>query len=256
LNLGEAYKQLSARYGPYREYILVAYDKADEVIGGANFICLTLPELPGHASPVISINLNYVFVLPAHRGKGYLRPILKACSHLALRTFPPLSIEPGLREQAIFFFEQNDPVRMSVEEYESDSTQSGLDQIQRIAIWARVGARIIDFPYVQPALSVGQKADHNLLLCVMGEGIGAYLDPCLLKSHLERFFQISVLKNKTDVHSDRDASLQITALTERCQHASKLRLADGGIWAAQSANLGKGVIGMAKSLREVMYVQR
>lgn len=250
LNEGDPYKQLSEKYGPYREFILVAYNQQKEVVGGANFICLTLQDLPGRQPPLISINLNYVFILPEYRGKKYLRPILRACSELTISVLSPITGN----QQPIVFFEQNDPVRMTVEDYEADSKLSGLDQIQRIAIWARVGAKIIDFPYVQPALSEDQEANHDLLLCVMGEEIETSLDPCLLKAHLERFFRISVLKNQTETTANQDAATQLNALDQRCVDLfSPIRLISGGKWADRNMSLGKGVIGSANSLLEVIY---
>jgi hypothetical protein len=247
LNLGPAYEKLSGRYGPYREYILLAKEKNGTVMGGANFICLSLQNFSGKLELVISVNLNYIFILPAYRGKGLLRPILNAGAHLALET-----IQHSAGAQPVIFFEQNDPVRMSAEDYETDSLQSGLDQVQRIAIWAKVGARIIDFPYVQPALSKDQEADNNLLLCVMGESVGTYLDPCLLKAHLERFFQISVLKDEAAVATSQDAMLQLSMLQTLCAQGSRLQLVNAGIWASQSMELGKSVIGKADSLRKLI----
>lgn len=253
LNMGNTHRQLTARHGPYREYVLVAYDKQGVVVGGANFLCLLLQDVTVNRQAAITINLNYLFVLPAHRGKGYLRPILKACSHLAFETLRHTKGDLETTNEPIVFFEQNDPVRMSLKDYEDDSRQSGLDQIQRIAIWAKISARIIDIPYVQPALSEGQEDDHNLLFCVICEKMESSLDPCLLKAHLERFFHISVFKNTAEISANQAASEQLTMLEKRCQQGGAIRLANGGTWACRSLHLGKEVVGIAGSLRDMVF---
>jgi len=253
LNMGDTYRQLSTRHGPYREYVLVAYDKQGAVVGGANFLCLLLQDVMVNGQTAITVNLNYLFVLPAHRGKGYLRPILKACSHLAFETLRHTNGNQETISEPIVFFEQNDPVRMSLKDYEDDSRQSGLDQIQRIAIWAKIGARIIDIPYVQPALSANQEDDHNLLYCVICGDTASSLDPCLLKAHLERFFHISVFKNATENSANPTANKQLAMLEKRCQQGDAIRLANGGTWASRSLHLGKEVVGIADSLRKFIF---
>lgn len=253
LNMGDTYRQLSTQNGPYREYVLVAYNKTGTVVGGANFLCLLLQDVPVNGKAAITINLNYLFVLPAQRGKGYLRPILKACSHLSLETLRHTKSDLETISEPIVFFEQNDPVRMSLKDYEDDSRQSGLDQIQRIAIWAKIGARIIDIPYVQPALSENQEDDHNLLYCVICGDAATSLDPCLLKAHLERFFHISVFKNATENAANTAANNQLSMLAKRCQQGMAIRLANGGIWASRSLHLGSKVVGIADSLRDLIF---
>lgn len=253
LNMDDTCRQLTARHGPYREYVLVAYDKQGAVVGGANFLCLLLQDVTINGQAAITINLNYLFVLPTHRGKGYLRPILEACSHLSLETLRHAKSGLDTINESIVFFEQNDPVRMSLKDYEDDSQQSGLDQIQRIAIWAKIGARIIDIPYVQPALSANQEDDHNLLYCVICGDAATSLDPCLLKAHLERFFHISVFKNAMENAANPAANKQLTMLEMRCQQGKAIQLANGGIWASRSLYLGTGVVGIADNLRELVF---
>ena len=63
----------------------------------------------------------------------------------------------------------------------------------RIRLWTGLGAKIIDFPYVQPPLSARQSPDGSLLYAVLGAE-SEPLDACLLHAHLCRFFGISVLK--------------------------------------------------------------
>ena len=42
----------------------------------------------------------------------------------------------------VLFIEQNDPLRLTAEAYAADSDHSGLDQVDRLAIWARMGAEV------------------------------------------------------------------------------------------------------------------
>src|SRR5690606_33167072 len=92
------------------------------------------------------------------------------------------------------FVELNDPLLMDARAYALDSEVAGIDQFDRVAVWARLGARILDFDYVQPPLSPGQSADTGLMLGVV-DPPAPRLDACILGGHLERFFAISVLKD-------------------------------------------------------------
>ncbi len=44
------------------------------------------------------------------------------------------------------FIEQNDPLRLTAAEYAADTAHSGIDQVDLLAIWSRVGAEVLDFP--------------------------------------------------------------------------------------------------------------
>ena len=194
LNHGARYEALAARYGPYREWVAVL-EEDGEVAGGANLVCHPLRGGGGASGPwLLAANLNYVFVTASHRGRGHLHRLVAACRRLVEASFVPA---PGTADPAtmplLLFFELNDPLRMDPEDYALDSAHAGVDQFDRVAIWGRLGARIMDFPYLQPPLSAGQAADDGLLLGVIGAP-DAGLDACTLGGHLERFFSISVLK--------------------------------------------------------------
>jgi hypothetical protein len=206
LNFGSEYARLAELYGPYREVVLLASDAEDASVGGANFI---VAPIQGQ----LCLNLNYLFVLPEQRRKGHFAPLVHAVREAAHAYFPGHPREP------LVFIEQNDPLRMSAQEYAEDTGHTGLDQLARIAIWAKFGARILDFPYVQPALSKAQAADPNLVYSVLGAAANS-LDACVLRAHLERFFAISVLKGQS-LENSPEAQHQLAALSDDCaQHKS------------------------------------
>lgn len=202
-NFGESRRKLAAEFGEFREVVLIAQETASGApVGGANFICYPLTD---GANRLISMNLNYIFVVREQRRKGYLRTLLDAVRHAARAL-----LGDGL--PVLIFFEQNDPARMDAGAYALDTRYSGMDQRQRNAIWAGLGGRIVDFPYVQPALSPGQKPDRTLLYTVLGAP-AAQLSARLLREHLRRFFGISVLKGRP-LDGDPDARAQLAALAQ------------------------------------------
>jgi hypothetical protein len=215
LNRGEAAERLRARYGPFRETILVAREPGGQIVGGANYIAFALDG----KSPLLSVNLNYIFTVRAWRRLGYFRSLLSAVRQDAAA----LLNEPSKMPAAIFI-EQNDPFAMTGEDYATDTAHAGLDQFQRIAIWANFGARIIDFPYIQPPLSPAQEPDTSLCYAVVGIP-GQALDACLLREHLLRFFAISVLKGR-DPESDPAARSQLAVLSEACAAGRAIPLLD------------------------------
>ncbi len=233
LNLGDAHDQLVARWGAFREWVLLVRDAnaGNEVVGGSNFICFPLPA-PAEP-PMLSMHLNYLFVVPEHRGRGYLTRLLHACEALARRTFQGL---PSRDEMPLLLFlEQNDPLRLDPEEYARDSEHAGIDQVDRVRIWQRAGARIIDFPYVQPSLSPQQEPDDGLMLSVIGAR-GNALHGCTLRRHLERFFGISVLKGR-DPLGEPVSRQQIDQCEQACRAGASFSLFDPAPWIA---SLGAG----------------
>lgn len=204
LNHGAEHERLAADYGPFRELCLVAEDYAGAPIGGANLLA-TRFALPG-AEPVVTVNLNYIYIDPERRGRGHLRELVRGVGQIAAAEFR----EP---HEPLIFIEQNDPFRMSAEAYASDTEAAGIDQLDRLRIWARLGARILDFDYVQPALSAGQKPDETLLYALLGGFEGTVSAP-LVAAHLRRFFGISVLKGRP-LSEDPAAAAQLHALEQR-----------------------------------------
>jgi GNAT superfamily N-acetyltransferase len=216
LNSGPASARLRERYGPFREAVLIARARGGEMAGGANYAAFALSG----KSPLLAINLNYIFVAPAWRRQGYFRRLLSAV-RLDAAILPMASgMVPAI------FIEQNDPLAMTEAEYAADTAHAGLDQFQRIAIWTKLGARIVDFPYIQPPLSPAQQPDTGLCYAVLGMP-GPALDACLLREHLLRYFAISVLKGR-DPESDPVARSQLVTLGEACAAGRTIPLLDPG----------------------------
>lgn len=224
------FKACLALNGTYRhafgrvhaELVAIVENASGTVLGGANFLATTINR--GAMQPPASIALNYVYVEAAARGRGLLRIILQAVRMLAVRA---LQLN-GTGMQPALFIEQNDPLRLTAEEYAADTAHSGTDQIDRLAIWARLGARVLDFPYIQPPLSAGQHSDDGLIYAAIdypGEGV----DRGLLHDHLESFFRISVLKGEVELPAGI-AGAQLGALAQCCAPVKLLAIEPAVRW--------------------------
>jgi len=192
----------------HRELVMTVDDANGRLLGGANFLATWIGEgITGH--PPVAVALNYLFVEPAARGRGLARRLRDEVGRLAnLAVDAPAGVPPPA-----MFIEQNDPLRLTDAEYAADSAHAGIDQVDRLAVWARLGAQLVDFPYVQPALSHDQDSDDGLAYAVMNMASHT-LDPVYLRAHLESFFAISVLKGG-DPTSDPTARSQLDALDAR-----------------------------------------
>jgi hypothetical protein len=263
LNAPPAYEALAARFGPFREFVLIARDGASGPrIGGANFIAFPLQEAGEASAKLLSLNLNYVFINTSVRRQGYLKRLVRDLPDIALTLLAatngsdvPGSWTASGRTSAspprtLIFIEQNDPYRMSRDEYEQDTKYTGLDQVARIGIWSRLGARIVDFPYVQPPLSANQAPDTNLVLAVLGLRADS-LDPCVLHDHLERFFAISVLKG-ADPLRQPEAAKQLVALGACCNDREHIALLAADRLDQGSARLWDATIPKPPSLRALL----
>jgi hypothetical protein len=225
LNLPPDVDRLEKRYGAFREVVLVAREgKTAPLVGGANFIAFAPTPFPGDRGPApLTINLNYLFTAAAARGRGFLRPLVAAITPTA-RTL----LELDANVPALTFIEQNDPLAMRVEDYVRDTKATGLDQVDRIAIWARLGARVLDFPYVQPPLSASQDADEALVMSVLGAP-DPQISACRLEHHLRRFFAISVLKDGDPDQLPASAG-QLARAQTQCNRGSAVQLLDPLPW--------------------------
>lgn len=210
LNAGEDYDRLSALYGPYSEVCLVAEEGTLEV-GGANFIAMPI------GADTVTANLNYIYINTNARGRGHLSRLTAGVRETLAALFPG-------RREILMFIEQNDPFRMSAEDYARDTAFTGLDQFDRLRIWAKLGARVVDFPYEQPPLSVDQGADDTLVYSVLGAR-GDSLSSCALEAHLRRFFGVSVLKGAA-IEANAVASGQLTELQRGCGAGDAIALRD------------------------------
>ena len=214
LNHSETGARLRRAHGPFAEICLIARDsESGDFVGGANFIAL---EGRGDAGPVLTANLNYIYVDAGTRGKGYFGRLVAAT-----RTAIGWSLESAA--DPLIFIEQNDPLRMPAQDYARDTAFTGLDQLDRMRIWARQGARVIDHPYVQPPLSEDAGADDNLIYGVLSDRPD--LAACTLRDHLRAFFAISVLKGEplADVPL---AAAQIATLDAACARGERIALLD------------------------------
>lgn len=221
LNAGQAHERLRARHGPFRELVLVARDDARAVVGGANFIVIQ------HARDAAlgvgyTVNLNYLFVAPAQRGRSRSHTLLAACRRLAEGIAASWRAEGP--PNSLFFLELNDPFRLTPEQYRLDTEHAGIDQVSRLSYWARMGATLLDWPYVQPALSAEQRDDETLAYAVLDAGVG-HLPASLVLHHLERFFAISVLKG-AELQSSPSAWQQVRALQRLAATHGALALLD------------------------------
>ncbi|MBU1334782.1 MAG: hypothetical protein KJ944_16995 [Alphaproteobacteria bacterium] len=217
LNRGETYQRLSRLFAPFREVCLTVHD-GKQFVGGANFFATISGAADGE--PVLTSNLNYIFIEQGMRGKGYLKRIIVAIQVL----IPPLFKADRPLATGLMFVEQNDPFRLTLEQYRLDTEVSGLDQFERLSIWGRAGARIVDHAYVQPPLSKDQEADDTLALSVIGAS-GVSISACVLRDHLERFFAISVLKGAEEL-DEGSALIQLKGLSTHCAAGQEVRLFD------------------------------
>lgn len=206
LNQGAAYARLSALYGPYREIVILLTEGAEgKVLGAANFIAFA-----GTGSDP-TISLSYIFVDSAQRKQGHFSRLMELVRSEALASFTG----SGAVSEPLIFIEMNDPVTMPSADYARDSAHAGLDQVDRLRIWERRGARIVGVAYRQPPLSAQQTADSDLLLGVLGAP-GDHLDACLLAAHMRRFFGVTVLKG-ADPAGSPEAAAQLARLDEACR---------------------------------------
>jgi hypothetical protein len=211
------------------ELVAVLEDKAGRRLGGLNFLATAIDR---PSAPPASVALNYVYVEEAFRGRGLLRQALTAVRMLAARTLdlPAQDAAPAI------FIEQNDPLRLTPEECAADTLRSGLEQVDRLAIWARLGARVVDCPYVQPALSAGQQAEDGLIYAAV-DYPGDAVDSGLLHDHLESFFGISVLKGEAEQPGGA-AARQIAALAARQEPTPLLPMGPALDWLRSGRGTG------------------
>lgn len=158
-----AYLRLKASgwYGENNYHVLVAC-RGERVLGGAILDYL--------ARPGAGI-VEFLFVLPEGRGKGLGRALLGA----GIRALRADARAAGRRLHAVLA-EMNDP-------YRHPDAPDNMDPFERARIWGAWGFQKVLCPYVQPALSPGQRAVGYLtLICLMpARRDAASLDPAWLR---------------------------------------------------------------------------
>ncbi len=187
----------------HRELVMVINCHATgQLYGGANFLATRMADVPvGY--PAVTVALNYLFVDAAVRRRGFastLKTLVCSLANAALDLTAD-AMPPAL------FLELNDPLRLSDEEYAKDTLHAGIDPVERLTFWARLGGRLVDFPYIQPALSAHKECDDSLALAAINL-TGDAVDAGYLAAHLESYFAISVLKGG-------DPNTNLTAISQQ-----------------------------------------
>lgn len=217
LNFGADYAQLSAA-GHYCEVLMLLRAAEDgRVLGGANLAAFRHPPSAADAPGLVTANLNYVFLDRRARGQGWFPKLIATLPRKAAALF-------GSSSDAFVFCEMNDPLALTDADYAADSAHAGIDQFDRLAIWARQGLRLVDIDYAQPALSEDQEADEGLLYGLINP-TGSTVPACLLQQHFARFFAVSVLKG-ADIMIDKTAAPQLRRLAAACAAGTNIRLFD------------------------------
>ncbi|WP_407280253.1 GNAT family N-acetyltransferase [Aromatoleum evansii] len=129
-------------YGDNNYHIVVA-EIGGEAVGGVVFDYLAMPR-----AGVI----EFLFVVSDWRESGIGRALLDEAIRLLRRD----ARRRGARLAAVVA-EMNDPFRRP-------ATPDNMDPFRRAAVWGRWGFGVLEFPYVQPALSAGQLPVDGLLL--------------------------------------------------------------------------------------------
>lgn len=215
LNYGDAYERLSALYGPYREMVILLTEGANgPVLGAANFIAFA----GNGTDPTVS--LSYIFVDASQRRRGLFGLLMHLVREEARDAF---TWPEGPAPAPLIFIEMNNPVKMSPEDYALDSDHAGLDQVDRLKIWERRGARLVGMEYRQPPLSDDQGSEDELLLGVLGSGGASSLPACQLAAHMRRFFGVTVLKGRAPESAPVAAS-QLARLDAACAAGERIPL--------------------------------
>ncbi|MBU0554659.1 MAG: hypothetical protein KKD64_00940 [Alphaproteobacteria bacterium] len=214
LNHDETGARLAREHGPFAEVCLIARESGTtQFVGGANFIAMSVRDEDGMC---LSANLNYIYIDEGARGRGRLSAMLAAVRQAILEVM-------NGEGEPLVFIELNDPFAMSPQDYVRDTAFTGIDQLDRLRIWAKRGARVIDFPYIQPPLTPDAEPDESLIYGVLSAE--ADLPACTLLDHLRKFFAISVLKG-APLASVPSASAQIDALEMLCAGRKRIALLD------------------------------
>lgn len=141
----QRYLRLKAKgwYGRNNYHIVLA-EVGGEPIGGSVSDYL--------AAPNAGI-IEFLFIGAAHRLKGAGKSLLDETARVLERD----ARAAGAKRRAAIVAEMNDPFRPG-------TTPDNLDPFERCAVWGKWGFCKLQFPYVQPALSRGQKPVDGLAL--------------------------------------------------------------------------------------------
>lgn len=244
LNGDADFTRLQSLYGPFREPVLVLQDdRSGAVIGGANFCVFALPGLSDSVN--LSCNLNYIFIAEEFRGKGWFRHLADLVTRECRLMFGSSTSVP------LVFVELNDPLRLTEEQQRADRARSGLDQWDRLSIWARLGARWVDYRYTQPPLAPTDRSDEGYLIYAVLNAQENLLSAGLLEAHLRRFFAISVLKG-APVEACAVAMAQLEELHTLATKGKPVRLLDP--MPVINARMAAGSLPLAPSALDLLHM--
>lgn len=183
---------VQSEFGPLRELVTLALDKAGRAVGLANYILYAYPGGIGEFHG--SCQLNFVCVATEHRGQGLAAVLLQHMEMLAVQFASEQTGEAAPR--LLLTCEQNNPTRMTPGQLGEDKLAAGIDAYRRLAWWQGQGYRRLDFPYAQPPLS----PDHEPCTYidyygrVVPQTGSAPVPSALLLEHIRRFFFVSAGK--------------------------------------------------------------
>lgn len=122
--------------------------------------------------------LTYLVTDPAHRRRGLARRLIRQAVALLQRG----AREYGTELRGVFS-ETEDPRQVGAH-------GNAMSPRDRLTALARLGARRIDIPYVQPALEGGQgRCRHLLLLAFYPDGPQTYIDGGVVRDFLYEFYR-------------------------------------------------------------------
>lgn len=119
--------------------------------------------------------LTYVFVAPRARRHGVARELIR-------RALEALEQTAGGSLRCVFAEAENP------EEAAQQGIRSAIDPHERLEALARLGARRVDVPYVQPALEKGQPPALHLYLLLFHPPAATRLERGVLEAFLREFY--------------------------------------------------------------------
>jgi len=148
--------------------------------------------------------LTYIAVDPNQRKRGISNHIVSQ----VLTTLGGDAVKRGKSGLSALFLETNDATKVSAE-------KDVMDPLVRHKILQRLGFSILEFTYVQPALSEGQQKCTDLLLAVHRSFVKDKFDSAVILAFMREFF--IVLMGEEILATDVDYLAIHKELTERPQ---------------------------------------
>lgn len=165
--------RMNSRQEDTIEWVALAYLDG-VIVGGANFVVVKIDRW--------SVHLNYIFVNPEYRGRGYADQILDYIHDLT-----------GV--DLVFI----------------EADESTLD------FWTMKGAQVVDPDYVQPPLGA-DSTEHSYALCVFNGPVS----DADIKNHLTAFFYSSVFKGSMTRDEATQLMMETNREFERAPKAGEI----------------------------------